>query len=205
MFIIFSRARPSNNLTPIPYKMKKVLMTFACACGIFVAQAQTKVEISAGIGTASAYGLADGIFSSIGNAVIGKDPISNTAVGNFGVAFYNKNERLRYGLDVVYHFFDKGDVSGISLTGKRLFFIPKADYFWMPTTSSFRLYSGIGLGLGIKAFKEENNSTSINNNGAIVGWNITPIGFRYGKDFAVFGEFNIGAKGWLQGGVSYRF
>ncbi|RXM38962.1 hypothetical protein BOQ62_14255 [Chryseobacterium sp. CH21] len=181
--------------------MKKLLLLLVAGGGFLSAQ---KIEISASYGVPSLYGVANDIGTSIVNGLILPNEKTPTSMGVavIGVAVYSNNNKWRYGVDVTNEFFTKIE----SVPQKNIFSVlPKVDYFWF-NREKFRMYSGVAAGVTFNSHKynlkdqKETKSTD-----TIFGFNVLPIGFRYGGDFGVFLETNLGMKGFVQGGVSYKF
>ncbi|MDN3694610.1 hypothetical protein QWZ06_21225 [Chryseobacterium tructae] len=180
--------------------MKKLLFPLLIAGASLNAQ---KIEIAASYGTPSVYGTA----YDLGSAIVGslsdtKSPSSN-GVAALGVMVYSKNMNWRYGIDVTNEFFGKTEsVSKQSITS----ILPKVDYFWL-RKNKLGLYSGgsIGVNFTSTTYVNKNNKKENKDSSTGFGFNVVPIGLRYGGDLSVFVETNIGMKGIAQAGVAYRF
>lgn len=198
-----------------PLTMKKLLLceTLISTC---LVHAQ-KFEISATYGTSSLYGTTESILDATGSAlgsaiastIFGNPtkidyPTSN-GVFNLSVQRYSQDMKWRYGVDFVYESFNesKSDFTVLNFMS----FMPKVDYFWSGSDKKLRLYSGAALGFLIKDYKYINSSTlrETKDSDTLFALNVTPIGLRYGTDFGVFLEPNIGVKSFVQAGVSYQF
>lgn len=184
--------------------MKKIftLMLFVVTSTLVFAQ---KVEISVGIGAPSVYGITNDLGTGLANSII-KDADSPNSFGALGVSalVYSKAEKWRYGLDLVSEFYTVKN-SGYSKKSS-LSIMPRTDYFWSNKDSKLRLYSGVSAGVYLNRGTMKNVASDDSKvNDTTFGFNITPIGIRYGSKFAVFVEPNIGTKGIVQAGVSYRF
>ncbi|MDV3778712.1 hypothetical protein CMU25_18490 [Elizabethkingia anophelis] len=180
--------------------MKKLI--FSLLLVVTASVKAQKIEVIASYGIPSIYGigndLASGIISSVSNS---KSPTSNGVVA-IGVMAYNNDMKWRFGVDATNEFFSKTEsVSNKNITS----ILPKADYFWF-RKDRLKLYSGAAVGVSFEnttyvskdKVKSKDKSTNF-------GYNVVPIGLRYGGDFSVFIETNIGMKGIAQAGVSYRF
>lgn len=180
--------------------MKKVLLSLLLASGLFSAQ---KIEVSASYGASSVYDVTYELASAITINSITKEsnPLS-VGVAAIGVAMYSENMKWRYGVDVANEFFNKTESISKQIV---LSVLPKLDYFWL-RKEKLGLYSGAAAGITfvnttyVDKDKKERKDTY-----SVFGFNIVPIGIRYGGDLSVFLETNMGMKGIVQGGVSYRF
>ncbi|MEH6305822.1 hypothetical protein RYH73_09215 [Olivibacter sp. CPCC 100613] len=164
-----------------------------------------KIEISAGFGAPSLYGVTNDFGNALANIVL-KNAESPNSFGALGVSalIYSKEEKWRYGLDVVSEFYTVKN-TGYSKKST-LSIMPRTDYFWSGSDRKLRLYSGVSVGVYLNRGTIKNAANGDEKiTDTIFGFNITPIGIRYGSQFAVFVEPNIGTKGIVQAGVSYRF
>ncbi|MEJ5102164.1 hypothetical protein [Chryseobacterium sp. MYb328] len=183
--------------------MKKLLFPLLIAGVCFNAQ---KIEIAASYGAPSVYGIAYELAPAITLALLpGTSSISpsSNGVAAFGVMMYSKNMNWRYGIDVTNEFFGKTEsVSKQNITS----ILPKIDYFWL-RKNKLGLYSGGSIGVNFASTTYVNKDTKKENKDSSTGFgfNVVPIGLRYGGDLSVFVETNIGMKGIAQAGVSYRF
>lgn len=180
--------------------MKKVLLPLLLASGFLSAQ---KFEVSVSYGAASVYDVTYESASDVITSIIANENSpSSRGVAAIGVAMYSENIKWRYGVDVVNEFFNKTKFISKQNT---LSVLPKVDYFWL-RKERLGLYSGAAAGVTfvsstyVNKDKKERKDTD-----TVFGFNILPIGIRYGGDLSVFLETNIGMKGIVQGGVSYRF
>ncbi|KFF18983.1 hypothetical protein [Chryseobacterium sp. JM1] len=182
--------------------MKKLLL-FPLLMVVSTVSAQ-KIEVSASYGAPSVYGATYSLGSVLVNAFVNsseEDP-SSKGVASVGVMMYSGNMKWRYGIDVTNEFFSKTE----SVSKQNIWAVlPKVDYFWL-NKEKLGLYSGLSAGISIvnttytgKDKKESKDSDTG------FGYNIVPVGLKYGGDLSVFLETNIGMKGIVQGGVSYRF
>ncbi|HUH73968.1 MAG TPA: hypothetical protein VLZ75_06120 [Chitinophagales bacterium] len=81
-------------------------------------------------------------------------------------------------------------------------------YFHYLQNKTIQLYFGVELGLlfySAKAFDNELNQQIGQYNKIIPVFNISPIGMRLKYKFSPYVQANIGARGWIEGGVSYNF
>lgn len=73
---------------------------------------------------------------------------------------------------------------------------------------SFQMYSGLGLGYTNSAQKFDSTDTNVanrNDNTGNFNFQVTAVGFRFGKKIAFFTELGLGYKGILSAGLSYQF
>lgn len=182
--------------------MKKLILSSAILISSLAFS--QKFEISVGYGAPSVYGITNDLGTGLISIITKDGEPNSTGALNVSALVYNKNAKWRYGLDFVSEFFS---VSNTNYTKKSTISVmPRADYFWSGEDKKLRLYSGVSAGIYL------NNATVKNSTGqeeklndSTFGFNITPIGLRYGNDFAIFVEPNIGTKGIGQAGISYRF
>lgn len=161
-----------------------------------------KIEVSASYGMPSVYGTAYDLASSIVGSVIDQESPSSNGVAAVGVMMYTKNMKLRYGLDIVNEFYGKTE----SVSKQNIMSVlPKIDYFWF-NKGKLGLYSGGSVGVSfINTTYTSKDKKESKDTDTVLGFNLVPIGLRYGGDLSVFVEANVGMKGIAQAGVSYRF
>lgn len=182
--------------------MRKLILGMSFILAMSVAQAQ-KMEVSASYGTISIYGISNGIVSAIGSVIYDEEAIDSKGVLNVAFNLYSPSMKWRYGVDVSYESFDTNQKT---LTEESFTTIsPKVDYFWNGADKKLRLYSGVSVGVLLRSSEYMLGETKESFNDTVFGFNVTPIGLRYGGKFAGFVESNIGTKGILQGGVAYQF
>ncbi len=163
-----------------------------------VMNAQQKVEISASYGTSSFFGIAESLTNDIFSTLLLADNDYNSK-GTFAadVMLQSAGGKWKYGGMVNV---EKIESEKSSSTSTFTSILASANYNWLNANSKFKLYSGAGAGILFY------NSTSDDvREGSTFAFNITPIAIRYGGEFGVFLESNIGARGFLQGGISYIF
>lgn len=187
--------------TPLNSKTMKKTILFIALMYSSIAFSQ-KVEISVGYGIPSVYGFANEFGNDLVSAITddGETPGSIGAI-NAAVMVYNNNMHWRYGLDFVNEFYSTDNTryskkSNISI-------MPRVDHFWTASGKKLRLYSGVSAGIYLDRAtikNKENKEEKIDDN--VFGFNVTPIGLRYGNDFSVFIEPNIGTRGTLEVGLS---
>lgn len=178
----------------------KLLFLSLFAGGLLSAQ---KIEVKASYGAPSLYGisesLTDAVIGTMGYALF-QDMVIYESTGVFSaeVMLNTENSKLQYGLaysnETVKD--EKHDLKG---NFNSIF--AQANYYWSKPENKFKMYSGAGIGLLFTNFEND----EARNSKSIFAFNITPFGVRYGEKFGVFLESNIGTKGFVQGGVSYKF
>jgi len=189
--------------------MKKSLLMLSLITTSFLSA--QKIEVSVSYGTPSLFGTTDSLLKEIGSAagaaIWGGEinyPDSN-GVLNISVATYNTDMKWRYGLEANLESFNE---SKSSLSKQSyISVLPKVDYFWSDADKKFRFYSGVSAGVLFRntEYKSANTTAVTKENDTFFAFNITPIGVRYGGNFGVFLEPNIGVRGFVQAGASYIF
>ena len=190
----------------INIKTMKKLLLFVPLISASLLQAQ-KIEISAAYGTPSIFGVSSSLYDFVGNAITGNsgETSSSNGVLNLNIMMYNRGMKWRYGLEFNMESFDE---KGTGFTSQSLVSVqPRVDYFWSGADRKLRLYSGISAGVLFKNAKyiDKTSKAEEKDNLTTFGFNIMPIGLRYGRDFGVFIEPNIGTRGFINAGVSYIF
>lgn len=164
-----------------------------------------KIEVEASYGTPSIYGITETIMGTFVAALSTSEyETSSNGVLNIGVTRYNQNMKWRYGGEFGVEFF----TTRKSLNSLQYYSIsPKIDYFYSPMEHKFRFYSGISAGIVFRSgeYYDSDKEKKNTENNTILGFNITPIGVRYGEDIGVFLDTNLGNKGFFQLGVNYVF
>lgn len=180
--------------------MKSVLFIIIVTPALFFSQ---KFEITASYGTPSIEAGATEVSESIVNAFIGKpNPPSSRGVLTIGLYVNSTNEKWRYGVDVSNEFFEgTEDIKKQNYTSV----LPTINYMWLKPGSKGQLYSGAGLGVLIQSYNFGNFVQEDKKTLTKLGFNVTPVGFRFGRQLGGFVEVNFGAKGLFQGGISYKF
>lgn len=178
--------------------MKKIVFMLTIAGGLSL-NAQ-KIEISASYGAPSVYGIGHEFAMTLVSSLSKIETPSTSGVAAIGFMIYSRNMKWRYGVDIANEFFGKTkDVSKQNMVS----ILPKVDYFWF-NKDKLSLYSGGSIGVTFTSitYVDKNNKKE---NYTDLGFNVVPIGIRYGGDLSVFAEANIGMKGIIQGGIAYRF
>lgn len=183
--------------------MKKIILIGCMALCTMYGFGQ-KMEVSVGYGTPSLYGVGDSFINILGSALLKTDmnTDSNGAL-HLEVTRYNVSERWRYGVETNIEFFS---TSGKLLSNHHYGISPKVDYFYSSAERKLRFYSGLSLGVVIRNIKyEDTDYIRRSSSDAIVAFNLTPIGVKYGGPFGVYLETNIGSRSFLQLGMYYQF
>lgn len=187
--------------------MKKILLMLPIVASCFMSA--QKIEVAISYGAPSLYGTTDSILQGIGSAagaaISGGEvryPDSN-GVLNISLAMYNSDMKWRYGLEANLESFNQNN-SNLK-NQSYISILPKVDYFWSGSDKKFRFYSGVSVGVLFKNSEYQILKEINKDNGTSFAFNIMPIGVRYGGDFGVFLESNIGTRGFAQAGVSYIF
>lgn len=190
--------------------MKKLLLMLPIvATSLFSAQ---KYEVSVAYGAPSLFGVSDsllkGIGSAMGSSFFGESivyPESN-GVLNISATMYNNDMKWRYGVESSFESFNEDNTRFVKQSYVSV--SPKVDYFWSASDKKLRFYSGVSAGVlfrNSEYYNDVTNKTITKENDTFFVFNIMPIGVRYGGDFGVFLEPNIGTRGFGQAGVSYIF
>ena len=82
---------------------------------------------------------------------------------------------------------------------------PTVRFDWY-RSNLIKLYSNIGIGVGLEIYKMNITDSEYNNNDHEF-WptiDLTPIGISVGKKFFVFGEMGLSTNGFFKFGVGYR-
>lgn len=186
--------------------MKKLLLLLPIVASSFL-HAQ-KYEISAAYGTPSLLGVTDSMLKTVGSAFWGETiayPESN-GVLNVSAAMYNSDMKWRYGVEASFESFNEDKSSFVKQSYVSV--SPKVDYFWSASDKKFRFYSGVSAGVlfrNSEYYSDSTTKTLTKENDTFFAFNIMPIGVRYGGDFGIFLEPNIGTRGFVQAGASYIF
>ena len=181
--------------------MKK-LITFL-AMGAFCSGYAQNYEIKVSYGAPSLYGIAESLTTTIldGNTYINEASVGeyqSSGVLQIDANKFSTNKKWSYGLSFGMEKVDNKD-NNFESTFTTL--LANVDYYWTNSSNKFNIYSGAGIGAVFVKMKDHGNDIS----GTVFGFNIKPIGLRYGGNLGVFLEGNIGTRGMLQGGASYRF
>jgi len=196
-------------------RLVKSLVVFALA-GFFVSSvgwAQTRRhDVSVSYGLVTMDQVTD-VLESVLTVVITLGTFSKQNTEFSGAPFftYHYSPNGRFGLGfAVGGYTSKGDLdysdSAVG-TFKETSYVGafELDYRWI-MTSSFQLYSGLGLGVRVRKGTyvvegEETESTSK----ALPTYHLNLIGFRFGKKIGLFGEFGAGYKGVFNVGLNAQF
>lgn len=182
--------------------MKKLILLSAILITSFAFS--QKFEISVGYGAPSIYGISNDLGTGLVSTITKDGSPNSIGALNVSALVYNKNEKWRYGLDFVSEFFSVSDTNYSKKS--TISIMPRVDYFWSGEGKKLKLYSGVSAGIYLDNAMIKNSAEQEEKlNDSTFGFNITPIGLRYGSALAVFVEPNIGVKGIGQAGISYRF
>lgn len=171
-------------------------------------KAQKKYEVSASYGTPSSYGLAYDFFDSIFNSSedSNSNKVSGQGVAAVGIGVYSPNQKWRFELGLMNEFFN--DEKSSVTTDANFFSIhPNVKYMWRKPERKFQIYSGAGLGITFMEMNSTDRTTGekLKDKSSVLTWNLTYFGLRYGKNYGVFTDFNIGIQSITQFGLFYRF
>lgn len=139
--------------------------------------------------------------------------------GVFGLSYlYNMAKiRLSFGGIISYSGYNTDIKERLTQTkvgyvkGHNLAITPTIRYAWL-SKEKFRLYSGFGLSfywdMARRNYPQGKDEAAfkVNQTDFDTAFQLTPIGFSFGKDIFVFGEANLGGRtGTFVGGIGYRF
>lgn len=185
------------------FRMKKIIFFISVALTAVIGSAQT-MEVSLGYGTPSFYAMMDTFISTM--PFIPKEHVGashSNGILHLEVTSYSQSRKWRYGGEANVEFFHAFE----GMTANNYYNIsPKVDYFWSSAEKRFRLYSGLSAGVLLRTAKyTDQDNVKYSRNSVIPALNITPIGVRYGGQFGVNVEINMGSRAIVHGGVSYLF
>ncbi len=160
--------------------------------------AQKKIQVAASYGSGSFYGLTESLTESI---LTQSTQLNYESDGVFAVDVMmgNEDSRLMYGLSYSHEQL-KDPSKGVKTSLETI--EAQATYKWLNPAKKFNIYSGVGAGV---IFGSSKVLMLPKSDDTLFAFNVTPIGIRYGTDFSVFAEANIGTRGIVQGGVAYTF
>ncbi|AMO19834.1 outer membrane beta-barrel protein [Flavobacterium columnare] len=159
----------------------------------------------------------NGIINTVTNiltapASLGTIEIDNkVSTGVFTLEYnYAILNKLNLGLDLAYETFESDILSNGKVINKQneedITLALKSNYNYL-SNDNFRLYSGLGVGYTLirnKTNELSSEGLSFDNSNRF-NFQITGIGFRYGKKLGISAEVGLGYKGILNGGISYQF
>lgn len=118
-----------------------------------------------------------------------------------GVTLHYTTERTVH--DIV--FMGNGDLSGNRIMRYNTVLL-SGDYWWI-RRSGISLYSQVSAGAGLFRYADTNDFTETvhRDTETVFAYQITPIGFRFGYNLAMFAELGIGFRGLANAGVSISF
>ncbi len=171
---------------------KKLLPIILLAATLFAAPAvqaqQGKSELTLGYGYLSIYQFAN------------KTPF-NTSSGTIALGYkYYLSNTVTLGMGIGYE--------NISNWASFTSFVPEVTFRYLDTKDSrirVRLYGAVGYGFTILNDLEVGQGFADESGAKPWGFQLTPIGMRWGRKLAWFAELGTGYKGTFNGGVSIRF
>jgi hypothetical protein len=118
-----------------------------------------------------------------------------------GVALHYTAERTVR--DIV--FADNGELSGNRIMRYNTVLI-SGDYWWI-RRNGISLYSQVAAGAGLFRYADTNDFTETvhRDTETVFAYQLTPIGFRFGYNLAMFAELGIGFRGLANVGISISF
>lgn len=172
--------------------IKKLSTIILLAVSLFAAtgaQAQRgKSELTLGYGYLSIYQFAN------------KTPF-NTSSGTIALGYkYYLSNTVTLGMGIGYE--------NISNWASFTSFVPEVTFRYLDTKDSrirVRLYGAVGYGFTILNDLEIGQGFADESGAKPWGFQLTPIGMRWGRKLAWFAELGTGYKGTFHGGVSIRF
>ena len=121
---------------------------------------------------------------------------SNQAYGNYGIQYhYNFLKWLRLGMKLSFDV-NKLTIDANVITTYYANLMPSLQFTYY-NTDRWRVYSGIDLGVTFYVLKNYFTQT-------LPAFNITPIGFSYGRGIILFVETNVGFDAVIKGGIGIR-
>jgi len=171
---------------------KKILSVIFLAATLLAAPAAMaqhgKSEITLGYGYLSAYQFAN------------KTPF-NTSSGTITLGYkYYLSNTVTLGMGIGYEH--------ISNWASFTSFVPEVTFRYLDTKDSrirVRLYGAVGYGFTILNDLEIGQGYADESGAKPWGFQLTPIGMRWGRKHAWFAELGTGYKGTFHGGVAIRF
>ena len=193
--------------------MMKKLLLLCIPFFLYINTYSQEHQVSAGMGLGTTVQMLDvlteigGAFSSIFFKGSYLDKTDN--IGEFRISYaYTPKDRWSYGATLSYNQskFDaliKGEKIGEQVN----------DYYTLAAETSFAyfkkermsFYALLGAGATLGNVKQTRFSTGkeSQSNGTIFNFQITPVGFRYGKQWGGFAEMGFGYRGLLNFGAFY--
>lgn len=200
--------------------MKKVKTTILIAIALVLsiskinAQEKGTSEISIGYGLATNNQIIDALGEAftypvtLGTVKYTDEKSSNAIHIGYKYALIDK---LMVGATVTYEKNSKtvnaNDAKIGSETANIYTFAIEGNYRYV-SKESFQMYSGLGLGYTNSAQKFDSIDTNASNRNESTGnfnFQVTALGFRFGKKIGFFTELGLGYKGILNAGISYQF
>lgn len=143
------------------------------------------------------------VFNDIFSEVFNSDHKELSFTGPIGISFIQKENRFAYGGSF---YFSKAIVTGKDyyLNAKYFSYFYDVEYFFV-NKASFKIYSGISLGLTLEKEKERESSSYRKDNDVKLAYQINPIAFQIGKTLLANISLGLGRKGMLNFGLGYQF
>ena len=168
------------------------------------------VDIRLGAGILSApvmvEGLSNELFTSIVTPGHTNTDLSGSITFMMCVLFFPDN-RINFGIDLVYDRIEAAytypDSTKENVEATYFSIMPRADLKYLKR-KGLQLYGSLGAGL---AWRDAENTTTktAEENKIGIAFHITPIGIRLGNKFAFWAELGFGFRGFICGGLSYKF
>lgn len=171
-------------------------------------------DISVGMGIASSNQIVDAFESSISSIFFpGYSTLEETSsLGEFRLAYaFTPKERWSYGVALSYSKIEYDIKTNNAKVGEQTSsyytFAGETTYSYI-NKEKIKLYALVGLGATLSSTERQTDSgTSVEDdtNDTFFNFQITPIGFRYGKKWGGFAEAGFGYRGIISFGAFYKF
>ncbi len=190
--------------------MKALVFVLALCSLAFFAKAQSKWEVRAGYGLASAQEIVDGLADM------------TTSLGSLGTA--RSSTDLSYGPILVgVNYFPMPKLSvGLQYSNTKMnnditlesggmsnyenlyhVIMARSDYYY--STGFVQVYSGLGAGVSFSKSSPTKQTTGSESKSTDFAYQVNAIGARVGRTIGVFGELGFGYNGVLNLGISAKF
>ena len=171
-------------------------------------------DISVGMGIASSNQIVDAFGSSISSIIFpGYSTLEETSsLSEFRLAYaFTPKERWSYGVAFSYSKIEYDIKTNNTKVGEQTSsyytFAGETTYSYI-NKEKIKLYALVGLGATINSTERQTDSeTSVEDdtNDTFFNFQITSIGFRYGKKWGGFAEAGFGYRGIISFGAFYKF
>lgn len=164
-------------------------------------------EVKALYGSPSLMDATATILSILGTTFAGTEEAWAISQGTLDVEFYlnSVNRKWQYGIALINGFY-KGHYD---ISKQNLFMVlPTVNHYWTKPERKFRVYSGVSLGVGFLSRKwetDQSEAQQLEQSDTFLGFNLMPVGLRYGRDFGINFELNLVMKPVASLGFSYQF